>query len=175
MEKFRDALALWSRSSPAESGALRSYLNNEASEVHETVRLSGCLGIMKILAPPITGHPPVTVDPFDHLFEAPYDVNMIRPVIDMLEKAIGVIRSGKFGEHKGNILRMRSKGRSSDTKVFLVHGHDDSARESTARFLEKLGLEVVILHEQPSSGKTIIEKIEKYSNVAFRGGFTDPG
>src|SRR5262245_48457994 len=33
--------------------------------------------------------------------------------------------------------------------VFLVHGHDSSAKESTARFLEKLRLEVVILHERP--------------------------
>jgi predicted nucleotide-binding protein len=57
--------------------------------------------------------------------------------------------------------------RQSSTKVFLVHGHDESARETAARFLEKLGLKAVILHEQPSSGKTLIEKIERYSDVAF--------
>ena len=52
-------------------------------------------------------------------------------------------------------------------KVFLVHGHDEAARESTARFIEKLGLEVVILHEQASSGMTIVEKLERYSDVSF--------
>jgi Predicted nucleotide-binding protein containing TIR -like domain len=45
-------------------------------------------------------------------------------------------------------------------KVFIVHGHDDNAKISVARFVEKLGLEAIILHEQPNNGKTIIEKFE---------------
>ncbi len=44
--------------------------------------------------------------------------------------------------------------------VFIVHGHDDEAKESVARFISKLGLEPIILHERPNSGKTIIEKLE---------------
>lgn len=55
----------------------------------------------------------------------------------------------------------------SKTEVFIVHGHDDLAKTKTARFIEKLGLKPIILHEQTSSGKTIIEKIEEYSNVGF--------
>lgn len=51
--------------------------------------------------------------------------------------------------------------------VFIVHGHDGEAKERTARFVEKLGLKAIILHEQVSRGRTIIEKIEKYSNVGF--------
>lgn len=53
------------------------------------------------------------------------------------------------------------------SKVFIVHGHDDAAKEAVARFVEKIGLEAIILHEQASSGKTIIEKIEEYTNVGF--------
>lgn len=53
------------------------------------------------------------------------------------------------------------------TKVFIVHGHDDLAKAETARFIEKMGFEPIVLHEQASSGNTIIEKIEKYSNVGF--------
>lgn len=52
-------------------------------------------------------------------------------------------------------------------KVFIVHGHDDAVKLSVARFLEKLKLTPVILHEQASGGATIIEKIEQYSNVGF--------
>ena len=52
-------------------------------------------------------------------------------------------------------------------RVFLVHGRQVDAREMSARFLEKLGLECVILHEQPNKGRTIIEKFEDYSDVAF--------
>ena len=53
------------------------------------------------------------------------------------------------------------------SKVFIVHGHDNAAKEAAARFVEKIGLEAIILHEQASSGKTIIEKIEEYTNVGF--------
>ena len=53
------------------------------------------------------------------------------------------------------------------SKVFIVHGHDDAAKEAAARFVEKIGLEAIILHEQASSGQTIIEKIEANSNVGF--------
>lgn len=53
------------------------------------------------------------------------------------------------------------------TKVFIVHGRDDLAKTETARFVEKLGFQAIILHEQASSGKTIIEKIEVYTNVGF--------
>ncbi|WP_394202370.1 TIR domain-containing protein [Marinagarivorans algicola] len=53
------------------------------------------------------------------------------------------------------------------SQVFIVHGHDGEAKERTARFVEKLGFKAIILHEQASRGRTIIEKIEKYSNVGF--------
>ena len=53
------------------------------------------------------------------------------------------------------------------SRVFLVHGHDDSSKETVARFLEKLKLEVIILHEQPNQGRTVIEKFEDHSDVGF--------
>ena len=61
----------------------------------------------------------------------------------------------------------RTKLEVSPRRVFLVHGHDSSARESVARFLEKLSFEVIILHEKPNRGKTLIEKFESNSDVGF--------
>ena len=61
----------------------------------------------------------------------------------------------------------KPKAPMDKTKVFIVHGHDNAAKEAVARFVEKIGLEAIILHEQASSGKTIIEKIEANSNVGF--------
>lgn len=52
-------------------------------------------------------------------------------------------------------------------KIFVVHGHDEGARESVARFLEKLGFQPIILHEQANKGRTIIEKVEANSDVSF--------
>jgi len=52
-------------------------------------------------------------------------------------------------------------------KVFVVHGHDEGARESAARFLEKLDFEAIILHERASRGCTVIEKVEAHGDVGF--------
>jgi predicted nucleotide-binding protein len=51
--------------------------------------------------------------------------------------------------------------------IFIVHGRDGEAREAVARFVEKLGLNAIILHEQPNAGKTIIEKFEAHAAVGF--------
>lgn len=71
-----------------------------------------------------------------------------------------------FKEHevkntKGNVVA------GNNSNVFVVHGHDEQAKESTARFIEKLGLNAVILHEQANEGQTIIEKLEKHTNAAY--------
>ncbi len=69
---------------------------------------------------------------------------------------------------KSNALTSDKPSKTIDkSKVFIVHGHDDAAKQAVARFVEKIGLEAIILHEQASSGKTIIEKIEASSNVGF--------
>lgn len=52
-------------------------------------------------------------------------------------------------------------------RVFVVHGHDEGARETLARFLERLGFVPIILHEQANQGRTIIEKIEAHGDVGF--------
>ena len=51
--------------------------------------------------------------------------------------------------------------------VFVVHGHDEIAKLEVARLLERLDLNPIILHEQPNEGRTIIEKFEFYSDVAY--------
>lgn len=53
------------------------------------------------------------------------------------------------------------------SKIFIVHGHDELAKIQVARFIEKLGLKPIILHEQASGSQTIIEKIESESDVGF--------
>lgn len=57
--------------------------------------------------------------------------------------------------------------RPMSRKVFIVHGHDDWAREAVARFLERIGLEAIILHEQANQGRTVIEKVVAHGDVGF--------
>jgi len=52
-------------------------------------------------------------------------------------------------------------------KVFIVHGRNEAPKEAVARFLEKLDLHPLILHEQPNRGRTLIEKFIDYSDVSF--------
>lgn len=52
-------------------------------------------------------------------------------------------------------------------KVFIVHGHDEGAREMVARLLERLGFQSIILHEQANQGRTVIEKVEAHGEVGF--------
>ena len=51
-------------------------------------------------------------------------------------------------------------------EVFIVHGHDDEAKETVARFVENLGIEATILHEQANRGQTIPEKFEEHASEA---------
>lgn len=53
------------------------------------------------------------------------------------------------------------------SKVFIVHGRENSTKLEVARFIERLGFVPIILNEQPNEGMTIIEKIEKYSDVGY--------
>ncbi len=64
-----------------------------------------------------------------------------------------------------------AKGEGDEVKpgreVFVVHGHAHGEKETLARFLEQLDLDPIILHERASEGRTIIEKLERYSQVGF--------
>lgn len=74
-------------------------------------------------------------------------------------------------DYKVHVASLRSprprRVQGESNKVFIVHGHDGEAREAVARFLERLGFEVVILHERANRGRTIIEKVEANSDVSF--------
>lgn len=52
-------------------------------------------------------------------------------------------------------------------KVFIVHGHDDSAKSELEIVLTEMGLEPIVLHRQADAGRTIIEKFEDHADVGF--------
>jgi len=68
---------------------------------------------------------------------------------------------------KAATATVESPNASKTKNIFIVHGQNDTVKVNVARTLEKIGLNPIILHEQPNSGKTIIEKFEKYSDVGF--------
>lgn len=53
-------------------------------------------------------------------------------------------------------------------KVFVVYGHDTTARDQLEAMLRRWGLDPIILDQLPSEGTTLIEKLENYyQNVGF--------
>lgn len=55
--------------------------------------------------------------------------------------------------------------RSVSDRVFIVHGHDIQALDQTELLIRRFGLTPIILRDSPSGGRTLIEKIEAYSDV----------
>lgn len=87
------------------------------------------------------------------------EANLLKSVTERLElydepKALEpVIES----ERKDGLQR-------TSNSIFIVHGHDEAAKEKVARYITTLGPTPIILHEHAAGGRTIIEKIEHYSS-----------
>jgi len=85
------------------------------------------------------------------------------------ENVLNVLEFGHTVEAEKKIVVPTSRAVNLSPKkgkVFLVHGRDNGAKQEVARYVESLGIGAIILHEQASSGMTIIEKIEHYANEA---------
>lgn len=54
-----------------------------------------------------------------------------------------------------------------EDRIFVVHGRNIGIRDEIELFIRRIGLTPIILAEQANKGMTIIEKIEKYSDVSY--------
>ncbi|MCL4530188.1 MAG: nucleotide-binding protein [Chloroflexi bacterium] len=89
-------------------------------------------------------------------------LEVINGLIELLQNTIQIEK-----ERKSPNAFMPNTLAQLGNRVFLVHGKNEEAIQTTARFLEKLDLQATILREQPNEGRTIIEKFEDYSDVAY--------
>lgn len=88
--------------------------------------------------------------------------------IDVLDNYIQGPAGYKIAEEeKKRKEKNNSENKVAGNKIFIVHGHNEEMKQTTARFLEKFDLEPIILHEQPNQGRTIIEKFSDYSDVSY--------
>lgn len=64
-------------------------------------------------------------------------------------------------------LTVGGKRRSSN-RVFIVHGRNEFARKSVVDFLKQVGMEPIVLHEQPNMGRHLLTKfIQEAELVTF--------
>lgn len=98
-----------------------------------------------------------------------YDGNKVISSIRKLTKSVIIPFARDYKAYIDQVTMDKnvSMAPPDNTKVFIVHGHDEGPRESVARFLEQQGIEVVILHEQANRGMTVPEKLAEYGNVGF--------
>ena len=94
-----------------------------------------------------------------------HEYDSIRANVSVLISKLESISNGEQQTIIQEPKSMDSKLLSKD--IFIVHGHDDSAINELKVFLLEIGLNPIVLREQPNEGQTIIEKIEKYTNVGF--------
>lgn len=85
------------------------------------------------------------------------DVNRIQKKLSILLETQGKNGQKEKVKQKPEVLK----------NIFIVHGRDNSIKEEVARFIEKLNLEPIILHELPNKGRTVIEKFIAHSDVGF--------
>jgi predicted nucleotide-binding protein len=84
-----------------------------------------------------------------------------------LESLLSLLRE-RLEDHGNHAAAAPAEERKQiGRRIFIVHGRDDAAKETVARFIDKLRLEPIILHEQPNAGRTIIEKLEGHLDVDF--------
>ena len=86
-----------------------------------------------------------------------------RNAVNLLDAMLEELRLD--AEERAHVAQEPAGPRSN--RVFIVHGHDREMKQAVARTVERLGLEAVILHEKPNRGQTLIEKIERFSDVDF--------
>ena len=56
-------------------------------------------------------------------------------------------------------------GAEASNWMFVLHGHDEAMQEGFARILGQLDMEPVILHEQASAGRTLLENFKDHPDV----------
>ena len=89
--------------------------------------------------------------------------------IALLKEAIRVLEhqiADQEAEHGPTALSAARPVSSVSRKVFVVHGRDNEAKSEVARFLSKIGLEEIILHERPNGGRHLLTKFQDESEGA---------
>jgi predicted nucleotide-binding protein len=174
LEEFKIDIQRWDSGglSTSKSNQLRSKINKKKAIIEKIITQTGASNRFDYYPPPmIGGFTMKGINPFDVFFDPPYKVNVVNMISDSIDQAIGVIESKETflieNKRKTNISKPNKPIVQDSKKVFIVHGHDNELKEKSARFLEKIGLEPIILHEQVNGGLTIIEKFELNSEVQF--------
>ncbi|HRI85512.1 MAG TPA: nucleotide-binding protein [Ignavibacteria bacterium] len=175
LTEFRKLIVKWD-SNEFDSdvkNSTRTNINKNINVITKILSYSGCMKLFTISPPPaIGGYIVRNINALDIIFNPSINFDPIKPILDMIDCAIGVIEEDvEFSTDKIKDItvneNLNDNKEEISNKIFIVHGHDNEMKETVARFLKKIDLEPIILHEQSNKGNTIIEKFEENSNVPY--------
>lgn len=145
LPRFSPEFEKWRRNTEI---AIENTFGKEGRHVDDFTRLNYWLAIFSTDTP-------------DYKFQQSYEKGL-ESASTVLESMIEEIEEYWDGEDNAERLYSSQRDEQIDTKrVFVVHGRDDGTRQTVARVIEQLGLEAVILEEQPNQGRTVIAKFEE--------------
>lgn len=89
-QEYRGKLLQWRRRPDAD---LRSFINQHTVSVRREVLEAGCYHTVTVSPPPaLGGYVMRDLDPFTAMFDPPYRIDLVQSVVDMVDRAIGVLR-----------------------------------------------------------------------------------
>jgi len=68
---------------------------------------------------------------------------------------------------KASVTSMALAGAVERRRVHIIHGKDEAMKDAVTETLEQIGLEPVVLHEQPNQGRNLLGEFSEYSDVTF--------
>ena len=95
LEEFKENLLEWDSCVDRDRRTvLRTHLNQNKHAVRQIVIEAGCFVTVTISPPPIIGGLVMrNIDMFEHMFDTIYNQSLVTRIVDMLDQAVGVLRS----------------------------------------------------------------------------------
>lgn len=96
--------------------------------------------------------------------------NALGYCIQATNRAIGQltddIKNGIRDKGTGLLVTPQNRMTTEAPKAFIAHGGDSPALSKLKNFLEALGVEPIVVEEQPSEGRSVAENVDWYSKQA---------
>lgn len=176
LETLRKELKSYKRILYSEKELSDSQKRYRESLREKLVEKSGALGQIienlthkRLIKLPMTGEVTTIWAEGLSTFPSTYRENSLDKCIDATNEAIGKLKSDiKNGirDEQGNLIHKSQLASGETPKAFIAHGGDSTALSKLRSFLEALGVQPLIVEEQPSEGRSIGENVDYYAKQA---------
>ena len=98
---------------------------------------------------------------------APINFDALNACIDVTNKAIGILEAeGESWGIETIETEKPQKTKAAPPKAFIAHGGDSPALRNLKNFLEALGVQPLVVEEQPSENRSVGDNVDYYARQA---------